>query len=179
MRSETSTTSPLFVVALLCAAIGCEGTPSPTKPIPSEAPAPKRGHTSEGGGCRVADDCAPGLVCADDKTCQSLKTVECRSRQDVCGEDGRCLGKDNKCVPASAEACKKSHRCESDGRCTIKDDKCAAVTSEDCATLCKTMGRCKVQDDICVASSTNDCLRSEACKQAKRCRALAGRCIGK
>jgi hypothetical protein len=179
MSSGIPTTKPLFIVALLCSAIGCESKPAPTNPVPTEAPTPKRGNAREGGGCRVADDCAPGLACADDKTCQSLKTIECRGRKDVCGEEGRCLGKDNKCVPASAEACKKSPRCESDGRCSIKDDKCAAVSTSDCATLCKMMGRCTVQDDICVASSTNDCLKSEACKQSKRCRAFSGRCIGK
>jgi hypothetical protein len=178
MRSGTSTLVTLFVAALLSAAIGCDDKPAPTKPVASEAPPPKRGRTIEGGACRVTDDCAQGLSCADDKTCQSLKTIECRSRKDVCGEEGRCLGKDNKCVPASADACKKSPRCETDGRCSIKDDKCAAASTEDCAALCKSVGRCKIEDGTCVAGSVKDCLQSEACKQAKRCRAYSGRCVG-
>ena len=178
MWSAISSSLPLFVAALLCAAIGCDDKPAPTQPVTSDSPLPKRGNTNETGGCRVTDDCAPGLACAEDKTCQSLKTIECRSRQDVCGEEGRCLGKGNKCVPASADACKKSRRCESDGRCSIKDDKCAAVTRDDCATLCKQMGRCSIEDGTCVASSTKDCVQSEACKQSKRCRAYSGRCVG-
>ena len=178
MSSGTSTTSLYFVAALLCVAIGCESKPAPTKPIATEAPVPKRGNTGEGGGCRVNDDCITGLVCADDKTCQSPKTIECRSRQDACGEEGRCLGKGGKCVPASAEACKKSRRCETDGRCTLKDDKCAA-SGEDCTTLCKSAGRCTIDDGSCVAGSSKDCLQSDACKQAKRCRAIAGRCAGR
>lgn len=179
MSSGTTTTSLFFVVALLCAATGCDSHPKPAKPIASETPLPKRGNTAEGGGCRVNDDCATGLVCADDKTCQSPKTVECRGRQDVCGEEGRCLGKGGKCVPASNDACKHSRRCETDGRCSLKDDKCAAATAEDCSTLCKTMGRCTIEDGTCIAGSNKDCQQSEACKQAKRCRAFAGRCAGR
>jgi hypothetical protein len=179
MSSRKSTMSPLLAVALLCVAIGCESKPNATKSVPTEAPAPKRGNMNEGGGCRVTDDCAVGLACADDKTCQSLKTIECRAREDVCGEEGRCLGKNGKCVPASADACKHSRRCETDGRCTLKDDKCAAVSPDDCATLCKAMGRCTIEDGTCIAGSSKDCQQSEACKQSKRCRAYAGRCAGR
>lgn len=181
MTSGTRTSLQYFVAAFLCAAFGCESKADPPKQLTLEVKSatPKRGTTTDGGGCRVSDDCVNGLVCADDRTCQSPKTIECRGRQDVCVDEGRCVGRDNKCVAASDDACKKSHRCETEGRCSLKDDKCAALSANDCSALCKSMGRCTIEDGSCVAGSTKDCLQSEACKQSKRCRAVSGRCIGR
>jgi hypothetical protein len=169
----------LFAAVALGVASGCDKPPPSkgTSPDPSTPP-PKVG-AREGAGCRASDDCDKGLACANDKTCQTLKTIDCRSREDVCVEDGRCLGKDNKCVPASDADCKKSKRCETDGRCTAKDDKCVAATDADCKVLCDKVGRCTLADGSCIAASAADCKNSEACVRAKRCRAVAGRCIGK
>jgi len=180
MRPGTTITMLLLAVAPLGAAVSCKSRPAPAGGTSPEASAEStRGTTAEGGACRSGDDCATGLLCADDKTCQTPKTIDCRGRQDACLEEGRCLGRNDRCVPASSEACKKSRRCETDGRCTLKEDKCVAASPEDCKTLCANLGRCSIEDGTCVAATSKDCEDSEACKQAKRCRAYNGRCIGR
>ncbi|MFC1642818.1 hypothetical protein ACFL5O_09065 [Myxococcota bacterium] len=158
---------------------GCDKKKKEPIGAASDSATPKPPGVQEGGGCTKHEDCDEGLRCADDKTCQTPKTIDCRGRADTCGDDGRCLGKNGKCVPASDEACKKSRRCETDGRCTSKDDKCMAASPADCAKLCEATGRCTVQDGSCIAASHKDCRDSVACKTAKRCRALAGRCVGR
>ncbi len=170
----------LFLAAVALGAMGGCNKPRPsrgTSPDPSTEPSKPKAR--EGAACRLSDECDKGLACADDKTCQTLNTLEGRSRADTCGEDGRCVGRDNKCVPASDADCKKSRRCETDGRCTAKDDKCVAATEADCKVLCQKVGRCTLADGSCIAASAADCKDSEACVRAKRCRAVAGRCIGK
>lgn len=154
--------------------------PAPSKEVTPEASATqKKAGALEGGACRASGDCAQGLQCAEDKTCQTPKTIDCRGRKDVCEEEGRCRGKGGRCVPASADDCRKSQRCETDGRCSLQDDKCLAVSANDCSTLCQKFGRCTAQEGICVATSDAECKKSEVCTTAKRCRAAAGRCIGK
>jgi len=170
---------PLLAALVLAVVTACD-KPAPNKGATQEpSAAPKKIGAKEGSGCRVTADCDQGLVCADDKTCQSQKTIDCRGRQDACLEEGRCLGRDNKCVPATPEDCKKSRRCETDGRCSMKDDKCLAAGAEDCSTLCQKFGRCMVQDGTCIATTDAECRKSEICSTAKRCRAAAGRCVGR
>lgn len=167
-----------FAAVALGVASGCDKPPPSQGTSPDMSTPPRKVGAHEGASCRASDDCDKGLACADDKTCQTLKTIDCRSRQDVCLEDGRCVGRNDKCVPASDADCKKSRRCESDGRCTAKDDKCTAVSGADCKTLCDKVGRCTISDGTCIAASAADCAKSEACVKSKRCRAVKGRCIG-
>ncbi len=156
--------------------LGCDEQKPKQEPV---VEAPPRPTVGEGGACKSSEDCGKGLACAPDNTCQSPKTIDCRGRAQACKEDGRCYGRDNKCVPRSTEDCKKSTRCETDGHCTAKDDACVADSEQDCKALCDMYGRCTLKDGDCIAEKDSDCRKSSACQTAKRCNAYKGRCVGR
>jgi len=140
---------------------------------------PVRGAAAEGEVCVKTSDCVPGLSCAKDQKCQTPKTIECMARQLACQTEGRCKGKDGRCVADSAETCKASQICKNEGRCTPKDDKCQAVSKEDCTEICKEHGRCTPEEGKCIAASVDECKQSRACEVYDRCRLVDGRCTTK
>jgi hypothetical protein len=140
---------------------------------------PTQGTATEGEVCIKSSDCVQGLSCAKDETCQTPKTIECMGRQLACQVEGRCKGKDGRCVADSEETCKQAEICRNDGRCTPKDGKCQAVSKEDCAEVCKEHGRCAPEEGKCVALTTDDCKQSRACEVYDRCKLVDGRCTAK
>jgi hypothetical protein len=167
--------------ALVTLSFGCESKPSPTAASAASEPEPapeRKPGAAAGANCSANQDCGQGLGCAEDKTCQPFKTIECRGREDACKREGRCTGSDKGgCVASSDAECKKATVCEADGRCTAKDGKCVATGPESCKTFCPLDGRCSVVDDKCAAASHADCRQSETCKQQKRCIAKKGMCV--
>jgi hypothetical protein len=162
----------LFATALT----GCEEKKQTPPPV-AEAPAP-RPRLPLGSTCASNQDCGDGLGCAEDKTCQSFKTIECRAREDACKGEGRCTGSDQQgCVAGSNADCQKAKVCQDDGRCTAQEGKCAATSPEDCKNLCTMDGRCSLREGKCAAASNTDCKDSEACKQYDRCIAKKGACV--
>ena len=170
----------LGVVALplLSTAAACDTKSKSATPVASvEAPPPPKPGAPLGASCSANEDCAKGTGCADDKTCQSFKTIECRGRELTCKAEGRCTGSDKGgCVAASSAECKKARVCEEEGRCNAQDGKCVA-TASDCKSFCPLDGRCSVVDGKCAAASHADCRQSETCKQQKRCIAKRGVCV--
>lgn len=162
-------------IVCLVAGTGCDEKKAAV-PAAEDSAAVKAG-APEGGPCKASKDCAYGLSCAPDQTCQTAKTIECRERDETCKAEGRCTGRGGKCVATSSEECKKAQICESDGKCTMKDGRCLAASANDCAALCQVHGRCSIEDGKCVAASDDDCKDSAACKTAKRCSARNGRCL--
>ena len=130
-----------------------------------------------GGTCQANPDCVSGHGCADDKTCQTYKTIECRGRGDTCKREGLCTGDGKRCVAASDADCKAAKICEKEARCTAKNGSCVIGSAEDCKPLCARLGRCTFQDNRCLADSDDDCKESEACKKYKKCKARAGTCF--
>jgi hypothetical protein len=138
-----------------------------------------QGTAAEGDACAKSSDCVPGLSCAKDETCQTPKTIECRGRQQACQTEGRCKGRDGRCVADSADTCKQAQICQHDGRCTPKEGKCQAVSKEDCAAVCKEHGRCTPEEGKCIAASADECKQSRACEVYDRCKLVDGRCTEK
>ena len=94
-------TSKVMVCALV-ACLGCEEAGAGSQQAQS---------TKEGGKCESAQDCAKGLTCADDKTCQKLEVVEARAKcaaSEDCKGSGKCSWASGSCVPGTDEDCKQS-----------------------------------------------------------------------
>ena len=169
----------LSLFVLLSAALACESKSKTAAPPQAsvEAPKPAKQGAPLGGTCSANEECAAGLGCADDKSCQSFKTIDCRGRELTCKAEGRCTGSDKGCIAASSAECQKARVCQEEGRCNAQDGKCVATSAADCKGFCQLDGRCSVVDGKCAAASHADCRQSETCKQQKRCIAKRGVCV--
>jgi hypothetical protein len=165
------------VLGLLALSAGCDKPKPKGTSQEAETAKPQKPKVLMGEVCAGNDDCASGLGCDKDKKCQTFKTIECRSREDSCKGEGRCTGKENRCIAATNEECKQSDRCAQDGLCAVKDERCAAVTADDCKDVCTKSGRCSVQDGKCVAATNDDCKKSDVCASMKKCLAKEGHCV--
>ena len=168
--------NPAWLVMILAASFGTACEEEKPKQDP-EAEQPRKPRAEQGQPCQSNEDCADGLGCSKDKKCETYKTIDCQSREQTCKGEGRCTGRDNRCVAGSNEDCQKSTKCKTDGECSEQDGRCVAATTQDCEKLCQVHGRCTVEDGNCVAASNDDCKESAACKTADRCVAKLGRCI--
>lgn len=157
--------------------VACEQPKPP--PAAEASAAPAKPKVKEGGACQTSSDCDAGLACAEDRTCQTRLTIDCRGRVEVCGTEGRCTGQNGRCVAASNADCKASSRCKNEGRCSAKEGKCSAETREDCRELCAALGRCTPVNGGCDAASDDECKASKACATSKKCRSRGGRCTDK
>ena len=164
------------LVAMVCVPVlalsGCEDKKK--KLQPAEEPVKKK-KAKEGEACRGQEDCEFGTSCADDKTCQTPKTIDCRGREQTCKIEGRCYGKNNRCVATDAD-CKKCDWCKKRGRCSARDGRCVAATDADCQGVCAKFGRCVAKDDGCIAVDDEACEASEWCQGYRFCKAEEGRC---
>ena len=139
-------------------------------------PLDKKPRAKEGEACTKNEDCDDRLGCAPDKTCQSYKTIECRSRDQACKREGRCKGSDQGCVAGSDEDCKRSEQCEDSGYCSAQQGKCVAAKAADCSAVCSKQGRCTIEEGECVPGSNDDCKQSEICKTQQKCVLRRGLC---
>lgn len=139
-------------------------------------PLDKKPRAKEGEACSTNEDCDDRLGCAPDKTCQSYKTIECRSRDQTCKREGRCKGTDQGCIAGSDEDCKKSERCEESGYCSAEQGKCVAAKESDCSSVCTKQGRCTIENGECIPGSNDDCKQSEICKTQQKCVLRRGLC---
>ena len=169
-----------LAIAVLAAGAACndkDKKAAAAAATPPPAPPPPKPKAPAGASCASNEDCGDGMGCSPDKTCQSYKTIECRSRDSSCKHEGRCTGSDRGCIASTNAECAAAEVCGQDGRCTAQDGKCAAVSAEDCKSLCQVQGRCSIQEGKCVAASAKDCKDSEACKMYKKCIAKKGACV--
>lgn len=163
-------------LGLVLCLLACEEEQK-AQPAPVASAVPEKPRTPQGGPCETNSDCADRLGCAQDKTCQTYKTIECRGRGNACTREGRCTGQDNRCVAGSNADCKSSEFCEKDGRCTAQEGSCVVASAADCSTVCKKFGRCALEDGKCVAGSIKDCREADVCRGAKSCKLMKGGCI--
>jgi hypothetical protein len=169
----------VFGAVLLTASAACEEKAKPATAEPAPAPPPAKPKAPLGSSCQSNDDCGEGLGCAEDKTCQSYKTIECRGRDAACKREGRCSGSERGCTAASNADCQQAEVCAQEGRCTAQEGRCVAATTEDCKKVCELQGHCTVQDGKCLAASNADCKQSDECKSYDKCIAKKGICVKK
>ncbi|MBW2453293.1 MAG: hypothetical protein JRI68_02230 [Deltaproteobacteria bacterium] len=162
------------LAAMLVVFSGCDDKKGAGDTASSAAAKPK---APLDGKCQKNEDCVSGHGCADNKTCQTYKTIECRGRGDACKREGMCTGDGKRCVAGTDADCKASKICDKEARCTAKNGLCIIGGAEDCKPLCAKFGRCTFLDNKCVADKDDDCAESEACKKYSKCKASkAGDC---
>jgi hypothetical protein len=164
----------LASLSFLLVSTGCDNKKASGDTSGSAEAKPK---VALGGACKANQDCVSGHGCADDKTCQTYKTIECRGRGDTCKREGLCTGEGKRCMAADDADCKGSKVCAQEARCTAKIGSCVIGSAEDCKALCTQFGRCTFKDNKCVAGSDDDCKASEACTKYGKCTASAGNCF--
>jgi hypothetical protein len=78
--------------------------------------------------------------------------------------------------------CLQSHGCKHEGKCSGRDGKCVAASDADCEMhegVCARSGRCAARKGACVAATDQDCVSSYACRQHGECTAKEGECVAK
>lgn len=125
----------LFAIGLVVAVLGLHGCSVPTK-------------SEVNGGCTKNRDCAYGLECRDNKTCQYIAFADC----------------DAEAVAQGKPACLNGQKCR-DGKCTVF----CASNSE-----CKD-GVCKVGVCVVTGKDLRQCLDNRDCVWPESC--FHGQCV--
>jgi hypothetical protein len=140
------TRSTLAACALMLV-VGCEEEAKQAAPAPARAKAGEK--------CAKDGDCADGLACNEEKTCEKADAVAGRKKcaaAPECKKVGKCSWKDGKCVVGKTADCKGSDECAARGLCTFEFGACAAHDDNDCknAIMCTDFGECTARGGKCV-----------------------------
>jgi hypothetical protein len=162
----------------------------------------ERCMATEAAHCQATDDCNTRGHCSARGDCVAATSEDCAK---LCAEEGRCAVVDGHCAAASSKACQNSARCRLDGACELfegrcihpsddactsqpecsfrgecsrRNGRCVITTSIECerSTYCGDRGLCVHDGERCVADDAS-CMRSIACQELGRCRAVNGECI--
>lgn len=135
---------------------------------------------SKGGKCAKPEDCASGLSCAANNTCQTPDGAKCAGRAD-CKSHGLCSADEaGRCVPGGDGDCRASEGCAEYGECSLLT---AELTVTKTSVLAQTVAPKSEPGSATAAGSTGcgartnaDCRESRACRLWGYCTAANGRC---